>query len=476
MGKKDVINLLVRKGAKADLSNMVITFPKGSMVTRNGKKLAGIQRGAVLKVDDMISGGSKGNLDIYVGSVAAVRAKPNTQLRLQKIEKSKDSSEVRIKLENGSLLTRLRKLTGQSRFILETPGAVAAARGTAYLTSYDNNITNVLVAEGKVAVSIAEKPTEELMVGESQKVEVDKILPAAATNVTKLDAGIMKELLSVALPPPPEPKLGEISINPKDGAEMVWVPAGEFIRGSSDAQIAKIERELSDRINELKTTGSDAQIAAMVDLAARKAGQFAMEKPQRKVYLDGYWMYKNEVTVAQYQKFCSETGTPMPEAPPWSWISNHPVVNVSWQDAVDYAKWAGVALPTEAQWEKAARGTDGRTYPWGNEWDSSKCNWKSNIAQPVENYPQGVSPYGCMDMAGNVWEWCADWIGFNYYTDAPANNPSGPRIGSIANRVLRGGGWMMDSPDDFHCAQRRSSPPNEHLNQNQLGFRCAKTR
>jgi formylglycine-generating enzyme required for sulfatase activity len=210
-------------------------------------------------------------------------------------------------------------------------------------------------------------------------------------------------------------KIGDTSINPKDGAEMVWVPEGEFLMGS----------------------------------------EVYRETPQRKVYLDGYWMYKYEVTVAQYEKFCSETGKLMATAPKWGWIDSHPIVNVSWNDAVDYAKWAGGSLPTEAQWEKAARGMDGREYPWGNQWDGSKCNNSGNGTQPVGSYAAGVSPYGCMDMAGNVMEWCSDWYGDHYYKSAPSRNPSGPADGSY--RVLRGGCWTYgDRYDHSRCACRYS--------------------
>jgi len=98
---------------------------------------------------------------------------------------------------------------------------------------------------------------------------------------------------------------------------------------------------------------------------------------------------------------------------PWKWQDDHPIVNVSWDDAVAYAKWAGAALPTEAQWEKAARGTDGRQYPWGNDWDAAKfvSSFGGNAGgtKPVGSCPDGISPYGALDMAGNVWEWCADW-------------------------------------------------------------------
>ncbi len=453
MRKKDVINMLVRKGAKADLSNMVINFPKGSIVTRNGKKIAGMQKGGVLKSDDVISGGSNGNLDIYIGSLAAIRVKPATQVSIQKVEKIKGGIDVQIRLRNGTLLTRLRKLTGQSRFILETPGAVAAARGTAYLTKYENNITEVLVAEGQVAVSLTDAPAQEVVVGESQKVEVDKILPVVATTVTAFDSDVVKELLSVQ-----PPQNAVVVVNPKDGAELVWVPAGEFIMGSTEAQVAAMKSLLSNITNP-----GPAQL-------------LESEKPQHKVYLDGYWVYKNEVTVAQYRKFCTETSKTFPDAPKWGWIDSHPIVNVTWQDAVDYAKWAGTSLLTEAQWEKASRGPDGRTYPWGDQWDTSKCNEVSrgpNRTQPVGSYPNGKSPYGCMDMAGNVWEWCADWYAPDYYNNTPGSNPTGPSDG--VTRVLRGSSWtnanLYDYP--FQCAHRHYYNPTEH--EAFIGFRCGWT-
>ncbi len=209
-------------------------------------------------------------------------------------------------------------------------------------------------------------------------------------------------------------------VNPKDGAEMVLVPAGEFLMGSNDT-----------------------------DAAAHD-----YEKPQHKVYLDAYYMYKTEVTVAQYLTFCTATRRKMPDAPDWGWKGNHPIVNVNWNDAKAYANWAGMALPTEAQWEKAARGIDGRVYPWGTTWDTTKCaNWdnsgKGNTIRrgthPVGSFPTGASPYGVMDMAGNAWEWCADWYGEDYYKNAPTKNPTGPVTGE--NHVLRGGSWI----DYYNC-------------------------
>jgi formylglycine-generating enzyme required for sulfatase activity len=185
-------------------------------------------------------------------------------------------------------------------------------------------------------------------------------------------------------------------------------------------------------------------------------------------------MYKNLVTVAQYRRFCEATGRSMPDAPGWGWHDDHPIVNVSWDDARAYAKWAGVSLPTEAQWEKAARGTDGREYPWGNDWDASKCVNSVGSNSPggtkaVGSCPAGASPYGGLDMAGNVWEWCADWYGSGYYASSPGRNPAGPASGET--RVLRGGSWLYGNATLFRSANRNYLIPSLRLNY--LGFRCA---
>ncbi len=254
-------------------------------------------------------------------------------------------------------------------------------------------------------------------------------------------------------------KSSGMKINPIDGAEMVWVPAGEFIMGSTDEQVAAEVREL--------------------DGAPITAFGLDEEKPQRRVYLDGYWMYKNEVTVAQYRRFCKATKREMPKAPEWGWKENHPIVNVSWQDAFDYSKWAEAVLPTEAQWEKAARGTDGRKYPWGNEWDASKCangvNGKLKSPKPVGSFASDVSPYGCMDMASNVMEWCSDWYVSDYYRTAPAQNPAGPSDQSNVSdaRVLRGGSWFQNLDIRFRSAARNKTDPKDRFYL--IGFRCART-
>ena len=240
-----------------------------------------------------------------------------------------------------------------------------------------------------------------------------------------------------AWPPPSGHAIGDTIINPTDGASLLWVPAGEFLMGSNDG--------------------------------------YPDEAPQRSVTLDGYWSYTTPVTAAQYHRFCKAAVRQMPEPSSWGWEDDHPVVSVSWNDARAYCEWAGVALPTEAQWEKAARGTDGRAYPWGNEWDPAMCanavGRTMGGTTPVGRYPDGASPYGCLDVAGNVWEWCADWFAKAHYPQSPERNPTGPSSG--VSRVLRGGSWSFDNSHYFRCAYRNHYDPDNRYSD--FGFRAART-
>jgi formylglycine-generating enzyme required for sulfatase activity len=226
---------------------------------------------------------------------------------------------------------------------------------------------------------------------------------------------------------------------------MVLVPAGEFTMGSS---------------------ASDSQA-------------YGDEKPQHTVYLDAFWIDKFEVTNAQYKK-CVDAGKC--SAPPQrksytrdsyygdARYDNYPVIYVPWNDANTFCAWAGKRLPTEAEWEKAARGTDGRIYPWGNTFDINKVNAEGKVGDTTEvgAYPAGASPYGVMDMAGNVWEWVADWYAENYYASSPRNNPKGPSSGEY--RVLRGGAWYTNQSYVRAAYRYYYYPVNRDFD---VGFRCA---
>jgi len=233
------------------------------------------------------------------------------------------------------------------------------------------------------------------------------------------------------------------------------------------------------------------------------AGEFTMgsetyddEKPIHQVYLDAYYMDKYEMTNALYET-CVSAGVCDPPQQTSSYThtsyygdsqyADYPVIYVDWNQATTYCEWRGARLPTEAEWEKAARGTDGRVYPWGNEWDvrsTRRLNFSDKndptgasdtVADdgyadtaPVGSYPNGISPYGLYDMAGNVWEWVADWYDSSYYANSPSSNPMGSSSGEY--RVLRGGSWDSDG-DNARSAYRSWYDPS--LFSLNVGFRCA---
>ena len=287
---------------------------------------------------------------------------------------------------------------------------------------------------------------------------------------------------------------------PEKAGEMVLIPAGEFVMGSDKVDTTKQAQEF----------GSSKP-------------WYADEHPQRKVALPAFKIDKFEVTNAQYREFVRTTDYWFP--PSWrdngyllapevlkfadlptlrrlasdtfhldldtrtmerealmkaiaqqqAKMDNLPVAEVNWFNAHDYCAWAGKRLPTEAEWEKAARGGDGREYPWGNDWDKSRLNageegnWEFGVA-PVGSYPQGASPYGVMDMAGNVMEWVRDW-----YKAYPSNSYNDKSFGE-KYKVVRGGGWGGVGHyilSQFYRAAYRfnMSPESQYVD---VGFRCAK--
>jgi formylglycine-generating enzyme required for sulfatase activity len=259
---------------------------------------------------------------------------------------------------------------------------------------------------------------------------------------------------------------------------MVLIPAGEFLMGSPPGE------------------GS------------------ASERPQHKVYLNSFYIDKYEVINSWFKKFVDATGyvtdaerrgwsftavrgSPNNKVADANWrhprgpgsdileIMDHPVVQVTWNDAAAYATWAGKRLPTEAEWEKAARSVDGREYSWGNNKpDGTQCNFADShtffpwsdessndgykYTSPVGSFKSGGSPYGVHDMAGNVWEWCADRFDGDYYESSPKENPQGPSTGST--RVFRGGSWFNDARAVRLTLRRPGRPVGSY---DMIGFRCA---
>ncbi len=235
--------------------------------------------------------------------------------------------------------------------------------------------------------------------------------------------------------------IGSTQTREQDGMVMVYVPAGPFTMGSDNGP-------------------SD-------------------QTPVHTVTLDAYWIDLTEVTNAEYAQCvlveqCKQPTSNLSNTRTNyygnSEYDNFPVINVYWGQAKAYCEWAGAQLPTEAQWEKAARGPNGRTYPWGSDINTSYANYDRNLgdASKVANYESGKSPYGTYDMAGNVWEWVADWYDVKYYQNSPKLNPKGPEIGT--QKVLRGGSWDSSNISVQSANRNKYNVSNAHDN---VGFRCA---
>ena len=266
-----------------------------------------------------------------------------------------------------------------------------------------------------------------------------------------------------SIPPATTLGIGSTMISPKDGMKLMYVPAGDFLMGS-------VASDSNARPN---------------------------EKPQHTVYLDAFWIDLTDVTNKMYT-LCVSAGVCQPptsyEYYAVSQYDNYPVVYVDWDMAKSYCEWTGRELPTEAQWEKAARGPNGNIYPWSNLWDGTRLNHcdfncpfnnkfidrSSNdgyaTISPAGNYPLGASFYGVLDMLGNVNQWIADYYNGNYYEQSPSHNPLGPDIGSNpfgpgtgSYRVLRGSSWEDNSP----TTSSYRAGGGTSWGQDYIGFRCA---
>jgi formylglycine-generating enzyme required for sulfatase activity len=265
-------------------------------------------------------------------------------------------------------------------------------------------------------------------------------------------------------------ELSDTRIRVRGGMNMVYVPAGQFEMGSSDDERAR---------------------------------------PVHTVALDAFWIDKTEVTNAMFTAFLNEQGNQVEEGVSWlepgaghrgivyghieendgvfrpqTGYEDYPVIEVSWYGAAAYCSWVGGRLPTEAEWEYAARGPQARAYPWGNTFDGERANycdascsydWRDadfddEFAQwaPVGTYPGGASWCGALDMAGNVWEWVNDWWSEDYYAHSPADNPQGPDAGTL--RIARGGSWFDESWRMSPYCRKALTPSSYRMHW--VGFRC----
>ena len=258
-----------------------------------------------------------------------------------------------------------------------------------------------------------------------------------------------------------------------DYALMIMIPEGTFRMGSTFAEITETFEECKQYDN---TCG---------------LWWFEDEYPDNLIYLETYWIDLFEVTNEKYLEFVEQTGhrpaldasceTPnCKKGNLWDGnsfpkrVRNQPVTQVNWYDADAYCKWRGKRLPTEAEWEKAARGPVGNKYPWGNSSPKGRATYQRKwrgvyTMTDVGSYSTGVSVYGVFDMSGNVWEWVSDWYSRKHYSYIAKENPQGPAEGEF--KVVRGGSWV-NYPDTLRSAGRRWSRPEVLFND--TGFRCAK--
>ncbi len=312
--------------------------------------------------------------------------------------------------------------------------------------------------------------------------ELPHLIDAKASKLNEKLNPRVDEVLDKSIAIDPEKRYGNILDFIQDLQEAISTRVVAPRQGPAtvmDADHTLMETAESTVVPEAKAPPSPESI---IDMNMVTAGQFWMgssleesknetEKPRHKVQLATYYIDKYPVTNQAYRKFIKETGYPEPPfwADPQFNNPTQPVVGVSWEDAVAYAEWANKRLPTEAEWEKAAKGEESLLYPWGNEFNSGLANVDYVLActSQVDHFPGGASPYGCLDMIGNVWEWCDDWFDENYYALSPSENPPGPAKGD--RKVIRGGAWDTISFNARNAFRFFSDPDAKASN---IGFRC----
>jgi sulfatase modifying factor 1 len=481
-GHVDMIDLLTGKASTPKLGVKVVSIPKDAVVLRAGKKMAGVKAGSELKIGDVIESGKTGDLVIHIGDVSAIRLKPGAKLKLTKLTLTGDL-DIRTDLQAGDALARVRALTGQSRFQMASPGAVVAVRGTAFAVKVKGEESTVIVGEGKVGVWLPSDPAQQVEVLDGEMVTAGKGALPQPEPVSAAEAGIVQEMLQEPMPSQNGEAAATI-LGPKDGEPMVLIPAGEFLMGND--------------------AGNDD------------------EKPAKKVYVSAFRMDVHEVTYEQYVRFLNDVkpddaqrkewmrldGEPQAEfktgfyyGPKISFdgqrfvakpeFARYPVAWVTWKGADAYAKWAGESLPSEAQWERAARGgKDGQTHSWGEGTpppgsgsftdESFKRQWPKlstiagyddgyTFASPVCSFKPNA--FGLFDMEGNLMEMCLDVYAADWYGRMPDRDPVNT-TGS-GSHVSRGNnGSSFGKPEDVLWSTRLSARIPNSENWDNVGFRC----
>jgi len=286
--------------------------------------------------------------------------------------------------------------------------------------------------------------------------------PSPTPTFTSIAASPMPTITPTLTPTATPTETPTVTPRPAVPEGMVWIPGGPFLMGSSDEELAAVK----------KICGQSSLRWPCPD--------FKEEQPQQKVEVGGFWLDQSEVTNRRFAGFVEATGYQTEaekkgEAHDWRYYftagkEDHPVVGVSWHDAVTYCAWLGRRLPTEAEWEKAARGTEARLWPWGDTWDSARLNSiESGIngtdAAGARCGELGQSPYGLNDMAGNAWEWTADWWNWYQKPHRPPEDNQG------WGRVIRGGSWRKQGHETRAAFRGRADPGGYS---DDIGFRCAK--
>jgi formylglycine-generating enzyme required for sulfatase activity len=314
--------------------------------------------------------------------------------------------------------------------------AIAADVPRAEIT-LDGGFAGRTSSDGPVLLHAVRAGEREIVVRDASRREARTIARVEKGHRTSLSLALLKGSPTSAdglRPLGRNPQGGEEFWREKDGAIVVRIPGGEFQMGSPEEK------------------GEPS------------------EHPRHAVRVHGFLIDKTEVTWGQYRRFLAASNRPRPKSPVWGTPEAFPVSGVTWDEARSFCDWAGGRLPTEAEWERAARGDDSRRFPWGDTFDPWRCNTRDggpHAPTAAGSYPDCVSPYGVLDLAGSVSEWCSDWYVDKYDSGSPAQDPTGPETGTT--HVLRGGNWM--SPSDWvRVSSRQGIEPG--WPGPMLGFRC----